>query len=363
MMINAIGSLKSDTEALAVLSGLGFSYKDWPFIKKVSPTNLLASDLMVRFIEHKATAYKELPKILLAMRPWLDRFYEAQGSLISPLTHPSSRLFMSPDAPLVFYGRYNQHLIGHKPSVAVVGSRTASPDAINLTKKLAKVLAEHHITVISGGAQGIDQAAHEAALAQGGSTVMVLGTVCHAKPIMHQEGLAYVYPFGPLTPKGKFMFVERNRYVASLADAVVIMQGKQGSGTLHTARFAHDLKIPIYAVPGAPTDPRSYVANHLLHHQKARVLVDFSHFAGQFGAVKEVSHTQAATKEQHSETKTNPDLPYLLQLIHQHDDVLTLDEIIALTGKPLLELQKELLEYELAGQLIKQGGQFVLTGN
>lgn len=363
MIKAAIAQLRSDEEALVVLSGLGFSYKDWPFIKKVSPTDLLASDLMVRFIEHKAARYKDLPKILLAMRSWLDRFYESLGSLLSPLTHPSSRLFMSPDAPLVFYGRHNQHLIDRRPSVAVVGSRTASPEAINLTKKLATILAEHHITVISGGAQGVDQTAHEAALAHGGTTVMVLGTVCHTQPIMHQDGLAYVYPFGPLTPKGKFMFVERNRYVASLADVVVIMQGKEGSGTLHTARFAHELKIPIYAVPGAPTDPRSYVANHLLHHQKARVLVDFLDFAGQLSAVKEVSGPPAVLKEHHSTTKANPDLPYLLQLIHQHDDVLTLDEIIALTGKPLLELQKELLEYELAGQLIKQGGQFVLTGN
>jgi DNA processing protein len=357
------------TEALAVMSGLGFCYKDWPCIKKIGATNLLASDLMCRLVEEKIKTYKYLEPILGSMRSWLDDFYDGGGYLVSPFSHPSSRLFRAQGAPLVFYGRFNQQLLDRTPAIAIVGSRNASQNAIRLTEKLTNILAERGVPVISGGARGIDQAAHETVLGHGGTTIMVLGIPCDKTAyhlplkLVDEERIAIIYPFGPLTPTGKFMFVERNRYVAALADALVIMEGQEGSGTLHTARFAYEMKIPIYALPGAITDPRSYVANHLLHHQKATALVDFAHFVSKFTAI-DGSHTKRAVRvQQDSKPKRKRDLPYLLQLIEDNHRALTFDELIALTGKPFLELQKELLEYELAGQITKQASQFVLTGN
>jgi len=145
--------------------------------------------------------------------------------------HTPARLFVAGDVELVRRG----------PRVSVVGSRKASEEALRRTRSLVGSLVEHGMIVVSGLAEGIDTAAHETALARGGHTIAVLGTpldqVYPAKNralqerLMREELVISQFPPGaPIQPKN---FPIRNRTMALLSDATVIVEASEKSGTLH----------------------------------------------------------------------------------------------------------------------------------
>lgn len=137
-------------------------------------------------------------------------------------------------------------------SVAVVGSRKASAEGIARTKKLAKALIERGITVVSGLAAGIDTAAHEAALAAGGSTIAVIGTPlsdCYPKESqVLQDRIAQEYLLisqvpvlryrQQKPPQNRYFFPERNITMSALTEATIIVEASDTSGTLTQARAA-----------------------------------------------------------------------------------------------------------------------------
>jgi DNA processing protein len=150
-------------------------------------------------------------------------------------------------------------------AVAIVGTRFADPDAIAFAHRLAFELASRGSVIVSGGAAGIDAAAHEGALAAGGQTVAVLATgLDHAYPSHHASMFGQIAQSGALLSEfsgsarvpGGWVFLERNRLVAALAPSVVIIQAPARSGALSTARWAKKLKRRVFAVPAAPWDPR-----------------------------------------------------------------------------------------------------------
>jgi DNA processing protein len=146
------------------------------------------------------------------------------------------------------------------PLVAIVGSRNASAAGIAFATRLAGELAASGVGVVSGLARGIDAGAHLGALDRGGRTVAVLGcgierdypsaTLPLARRIA-TEG-AVVSEYAPGTPPAPFRFPERNRIVAALADATIVVEAAARSGALITARLALDLGRDVLAVPGAP---------------------------------------------------------------------------------------------------------------
>jgi DNA processing protein len=144
--------------------------------------------------------------------------------------------------------------------VAIVGSREADRDALDFAEGLAGELAQLGIVVASGGALGIDRAAHQGALAAGGRTWVVAPTGhLHCYPSGHAELFATIGDgpgavLWPFSPGAQFRsgFLVRNRVLATLSDAVVIVQAGEGSGALNTARWARRLKRPLWVVPVAP---------------------------------------------------------------------------------------------------------------
>jgi DNA processing protein len=371
-VIKELSGNLSEEEALMILSCLDFSMGDFSAIKKLGGVKaLLATSLMIALINRKAALNRNL---LMDFRRQFDEFYRGGGFIISPFSWPKSRLFASLQAPIGFLGRYNKDLLDISQAAAVVGSRQASPNALHDTKNLVKELVNQEIVIVSGGATGIDEAAHRAALDYGGKTIIISPLCCNLNPESrvkkwllpkYEEHVLVIYPFGPLMPQHKFMFIERNRFVVSLAQALVIVQGKIGSGTLHTAKFAKELSVPIFALPGALNDPNSYVPNSLLQLNQARAVSDFAQFASSLRT--ELPKSPKSPRLGAKNHRGNPDkveaLPYLLQVINDHDNSLGFDELLAITGLPFRELQKELLNYELCGRLIKRGSQFVLTAN
>lgn len=173
---------------------------------------------------------------------------------------------------LFFLGAEPSAWLG-RPRVAIVGSRGVSPYGQHVTAQLAEELAQRGIVIISGLALGVDGIAHQAALQAGGTTVAVLPCgldkiypATHtqlARRILEQGGtLISEYPAG--MPGLKQNFVARNRIVAGLADALLITEATQKSGSLHTARFALEQGRDVLAVPGNITSPNSVGTNNLI---------------------------------------------------------------------------------------------------
>ena len=140
------------------------------------------------------------------------------------------------------------------PRVAIVGSREASTQGVLLTQDIASFLARRSVIIVSGLAEGIDTAAHEGAISQGGSTVAVLGTPLDKfypakngglqQTIMRDHWAVSQFPVGyPTEPKN---FVIRNRTMALISDASIIIEAGETSGSLHQGWEALRLGRPLF---------------------------------------------------------------------------------------------------------------------
>lgn len=164
------------------------------------------------------------------------------------------------DPPEVFAGLYTcGSLEGIRgPVAAVVGTRAASRAGMDLGRRTARELAMAGVTIVSGLALGIDAAAHEGALEGGGLTIGVLGGG-HRRffPPSNRDlaarmiagGGAVCSPYAPEVDAKPFRFLERNGAVAALADAVVVVEAPERSGSLNTAGWAAG-RIPVLVFPG-----------------------------------------------------------------------------------------------------------------
>lgn len=165
--------------------------------------------------------------------------------------------------------------------VALVGARDCDDYGLELAKSLGEGLAQARVQVVSGGARGVDAAAHAGALWGAGSTVAVLG--CGIDIVYPPEnaelfdrlakgGGAVVSEFAPGTPSAKPNFPRRNRTISGLSSAVVVVRAAQSSGALITADHAARQQRPIFAVPGDATQPLSAGPNELLKLGVARAV-------------------------------------------------------------------------------------------
>ena len=147
------------------------------------------------------------------------------------------------------------------PAVAIVGTRTASPEALEFARVLAGDLAREGIAVVSGGAVGVDTAAHTGALDAGGATVVVApssldrpypakNTALFARVVEHGGALLSVH--GKEVTAARALFFERNALLAALSDALVVVETRYRGGARNAARAARRLGRPVLAVPAAP---------------------------------------------------------------------------------------------------------------
>lgn len=207
----------------------------------------------------------------------LDRDARERGlTLLTPAdpAYPPT-LLASPDAPAALWTR-GLVFDATRPWVAVVGTRGASPYGERVAKRLAEDLARRGVGIVSGLARGIDAAAHAGALVAGGPTIAVLGCgVDVVYPPEHHALSREVVAAGALwsehppgTPPHPGHFPRRNRVVATLARAVVVVEAPVQSGALVTARLALDANRDVLAVPG-PVDRGSHAGCHRLLREGA----------------------------------------------------------------------------------------------
>ena len=158
------------------------------------------------------------------------------------------------------------------PRVAMVGARQATTTGRDLAREIGGGLARAGVVVVSGGARGIDGESHEGALAAKGQTIAVLGCgIDRAYPASNRGLLerieahgALVSEYPPGVPAEPFRFPARNRIVAALGDALVVVEGAAGSGSLISVRHALDLGRDVYAVPGSVASALSEVPLQLI---------------------------------------------------------------------------------------------------
>jgi len=245
------------------------------------------------FLDQKA-------RLWLAGRQWddcaVDSQIEAmQASATSPLYRWQSEypayLSQIYDPPPMLFVRGNMESL-NTPCFAIVGTREPSINGGNTTRELASGIAGAGFAVVSGLARGIDSAAHEGALACGGTSVAVLGCGTDiiyppenkklAERICEQGCLVSEYPMG--TPPEAHNFPRRNRLISGLSRGVLVVEAGSKSGALLTASYAADQNRDVFAVPGDPRKVLSEGVNTLIQ-QGAKLVKSLDDILGEMGVL------------------------------------------------------------------------------
>lgn len=192
---------------------------------------------------------------------------------IRPLTQPYLKITECIDdlaSKLYYLGKLPET---RRPTVAIVGTRKPTAYGREVTARIASDLAKRGVVIVSGMALGVDAIAHTAALDAGGTTIAVLANGLHRYyPATNTQlgnrivanGGAILSEYEPGVEPREFQFLERNRIVSGLADAVIITEAAARSGTLNTAAHAITQGKDLYVVPGNITSPMSAGCNLLL---------------------------------------------------------------------------------------------------
>lgn len=181
------------------------------------------------------------------------------------------KLALTPDPPMVIYALGNVELMA-KPALSVVGARKHTDYGQRVCKKFVSQLASSGLVIISGLALGIDKLAHQATLDVGGETIAVLGNGigdCYPRSnracyeAIQSTGLI-LSEYPPYTSPQPFRFPERNRIIAALGDGVLVVEAKEKSGSLITARLAAEYGREVFAVCGNVDSIYSQGTNRLI---------------------------------------------------------------------------------------------------
>jgi len=284
--------------------------------------------------------------------------------------YPQRLLDLSdPPEELHVHGRYPE-----VPMIAIVGSRNADPTARRFVSGLAGEIVDRGYGIVSGGALGIDTAAHRGALEAGGVSVAVIGSgFDFLYPEANRELFAeladqgaVVSEFHPSQPPTKWTFPRRNRIIAVLARAVIVAQAGERSGALITARNARELGIPVGAVPGPAGDSRHRGTHQLLRGGAGLVecasdVIDLVGTAGSRGQL-ELSGLEGKSEEQ-IEIPSNLSASEVQILDILGATPVHIDEIITGIGLGPGETSAAILALEMAGLVEDNGGKnFVKVG-
>jgi len=255
------------------------------------------------------------------------------------------------DCPVVLYV-LGQADLGAERTVGIVGTRRATPQGRDNTEHLVAGLEPLGVPVVSGLAYGIDSAAHAAALAHRLPTVAVLGHGLDriyppsnrqlASRIVEQGGaLVTEYPHGTAIHAGNFP--ARNRIIAALSDAVVVVEASERGGALITATIATGYHREVFAVPGRLTDTYSRGTNNLIATSKAQLVRDAADVAFHMGWPYD---TPAAAVQQQLFPTLEPDAQRMVDLLHSRGQ-LSLDELAAESDMPLPKVAGLLFDLEM----------------
>jgi DNA processing protein len=259
------------------------------------------------------------------------------------------RLLNCYDSPTLLFYKGTADLNASK-IVSIVGTRSYTEYGKQFTEKLVKDLSEQNITIISGLAFGIDAFAHKAALKNNLPTIGVVG---HGLDPSDHAGLAkdmiknnggILSEFFSGTKPDKHNFPLRNRVVAGLSDATVLVETNIKGGSMITGNLANAYNRDVFAVPGRTTDTKSSGCNHLIKNNKAILLTDADELLDVMGW-KEKTKTKTK-KQKELFIELSPDEKHIIQLLQEKETV-SIDEINLSSGLSSSSVAAALLNLEL----------------
>ena len=266
-----------------------------------------------------------------------------------------SRLRQVNDAPTLLYAKGNMDLENPK-TVAIIGTRQSTAYGRECVENLVRDLVPHQALIISGLAYGIDIHAHKQALKNNLPTVGVMGSgmdviypAAHrevAAKMMEAGGLLTEHPFG--TQPDAHNFPARNRIVAALSDAVIIVEAAEKGGALITADIANSYNKDVFAFPGSVKQSHSAGCNNLIKSNRAHLMTSVRD-------LQYIMNWDIGVKPSKAEPVTlegfDPDEQNIIKTLLDNKKQLTIDEISWRTNLPVSRLASLLLTLEFKGIL------------
>ena len=264
------------------------------------------------------------------------------------------RLKQCIDAPIVLYYR-GEDLLNSRRTLAIVGSRMHTTYGIELIKELMQGLSEAGVITVSGLAMGIDSVAHDYSIKNDIPTVAVLGSGLNqvfpkrntklAQEILAHGG-ALLSEYSLFSKPVRENFPVRNRIVAGLSDATIVVESREKGGALITADLANDYNRDVFAYPGSVHQQYSAGCNSLIRQQKAHLVTNSSDILSMLGWDKPRSRQQELSLPVNLST----DEQQIISILKQHES-LYMDELVIHSCMPTSQLHGLLLGLELKGQI------------
>lgn len=265
-------------------------------------------------------------------------------------------LLETPSLPPVLYYRGTVDLtenLGQKPLVSIVGTRNPSEYGKRWTRQISVALARSGFTVVSGLADGIDTEAHRGCLAAGGRTIAVLGTGVDVvypprnrdlyQQILNQGLVVSEYP--AKTPPDRVHFPRRNRIIAGLSRAVLVLEAPMRSGALITAHFANEFCRDVYVLPGSLDNSKSLGCLELLN-KGATVILGEDQLLEMLGTMPQIDAAKSLPAAQPLPA-LEPELQQVFEAIAAES--MPFDLIVQQTGYSASRVSSALLQLELVG--------------
>jgi DNA processing protein len=267
------------------------------------------------------------------------------------------RLKHCQDSPLILYVKGNADLNSRK-IISIVGTRKATPYGKSICEKLIEQMAElkHDPVIVSGLAFGIDITAHKAALRNKLSTIAVLGHGLKTMyPAVHSKYAKEIVDYGALVTEftsdisaDRPLFVRRNRIIAGLADATIVIESGVEGGALITADIANSYNRDVFAVPGRTDDNMSLGCNKLIKTNKAHLLECIEDLEYVLGWESIKSKSKTIQKELFINLSEEEKL--ILEIIRNNNE-LSIDLICHTAHLPVSKVSPMLLNLEFAGMV------------
>ena len=320
------------------------------------------SDAFRKAVGSPAFARANLPDNTPAHYRAFARRCAARNIRILPYDDPDYPLAFSriPDMPLVLYCTGDPRWLNEPGAVGIVGSRKPTEYGLNAAADIGGELAKNGAIIVSGLADGLDSAGHRAAVKNDCPTIAVMGvpidrTYPAANAALRQKIERKGCVISEYPPCGEGVgpngFLQRNRLIAALSSAVLVVEAREKSGTMSTVAHAERYGKPVYAVPGSIYSPNSAGTNGLLRDGRARAVAGAADLLAALG-LHSRQEAPAAAKQPAPLSDTERRV-----LAGIGPKPVGIEELCVSTGLPMSALLGTLMKLELTGRVYKQPGQ------
>ena len=294
---------------------------------------------------------REIQQLVEQELTWMEH-HNIQLCFFSDKEFPK-RLASCCDSPYMFYYK-GAPIFNQQKMVAVVGTRNITPYGKDITHKIVEELAQYDVCIVSGLARGVDTVAHEQALDNGLKTAAVLG--CGFSMIypnsnerlaqrIIDQGSTLISEFPFATKPDRQNFPQRNRIIAGMTDATIVMETANKGGSIITAHIAHSYNRDVFAVPGNIFSKTSEGCHTLIRKNIAAVVTSGADIAELMGW--DLLPPQGVQRSLFVEL--SPDEQVIFDLLSATPDIMIDDLMVNLPQYPPSRLASLLLQLELKG--------------